>query len=92
MKKDLDARDRELGEIKPIYQKYREDNTRLSHTGLAVLGLGDGLQLLRQKVYLDNEQQRAAKLAELRDTMGCKGGLSSVSMLEVGDSGDGHLS
>ena len=30
MKKELDARDRELGEIKPTYQKYREDNTRLT--------------------------------------------------------------
>ena len=30
MKKELDSRDRELGDIKPTYQKYREDKTRLT--------------------------------------------------------------
>jgi regulator of replication initiation timing len=30
MKRELDARDRELGEIKPTCQRYREDNTRLT--------------------------------------------------------------
>jgi hypothetical protein len=51
------------------------------------------LQLLRQKVDLDNEQLRAAKVAELRDTMGRKGRLSRVSMLGGGgDTGDGDLS
>jgi hypothetical protein len=48
------------------------------------------LQLLRQKVDLDNEQLRAAKLAEFRDTMGRKGRLSRVSMLGGGgDTGEG---
>jgi flagellar motility protein MotE (MotC chaperone) len=30
MKKELDARARELGEIKPSYQRYQEENTRLT--------------------------------------------------------------
>lgn len=50
------------------------------------------LQLLRQKVELDNEQQRAAKQAEFRETMGRKGRLSRVSLLGGGDPGDVELS
>ena len=52
------------------------------------------LHLLRQKVDLDNEQQRAAKLAEFRDTMGREGRLFRVCMLGGGggDTGDGDLS
>jgi hypothetical protein len=30
MKRELDARDRELGEIKPTCKRYREDKTRLA--------------------------------------------------------------
>ena len=45
MKKELDGKNRELGEIKPNYKKYEEDNKRLTKQLATIEGRYQDLQI-----------------------------------------------